>query len=107
MSQLVPRGSRGVELPVGTWRERHQLADARQRAMLDEFDEYAEAVRLDTRMSCARRLADRAATELVFTHEQFGDLAAGDTALELDLRDLERVLARGLKSTLHNYLSRW
>lgn len=108
MTQLEPRTSRGVMPPSANgWRERRQAADARQRATVAELGEYVEAARLDTRMSCARRLVDRAATELVFVHQQIVDLAAGDPALELDLRDLERVLARGFKATVHNYLSRW
>ena len=91
----------------GGWRERRQLTEARQRATLAEYDELAEAARLDTRMVCARRLADRAAAELVSEHQQLTELAGSDTALEMDLRDIERVLKAGYQAVIRFYLSRW
>jgi hypothetical protein len=73
---------------------------------LAEFEEIAEAARIDTRMNCARKLADRAAAELAFVHDEFTQLAGGNPATELDLRDFEKVLKIGYARLLHDYLSR-
>jgi hypothetical protein len=107
LSQLITREQREVVRSVGSWRDRRQVAEARCHAQLAEQAEIDEAKRLRTRMVCARRLTEGGGDDLVGAHEYLDDLAARDTALELDLRDFERVLARGYKSLIGTYLARW
>jgi hypothetical protein len=106
MNPLVPHDQQALDAPLGGRRDRRWVAQVRLRAELDQFAEYAEAARLDARMVCAAKLADRAGGELVFTRDKFGQLAGGDPAVELDLRDIEKVLKLGYAQMLHNYLGR-
>lgn len=108
MNNIVLRDGPGVDGIRVSWRDSRRITEARTQTRLAKFWEYAEADRLETRIRCGRRLADVAADELVAQHHYITDRAAGDPALELDLRDFQRVVKRGCERLLDYYLSgRW
>ena len=106
MSQLMPRDERGSTPQIEGRRDRRWVAELRLRAELDNFAEGAESSRLDVRLTCARRLADVAAVELAFLHEEFSILAGGNAGLEMDLREIEQIFKVGCVRTLHQYMGR-
>lgn len=108
MGNIVLRDGPGVDGVLVSWRDRRRITEVRTQARLAKFWEYVEADRLDTRIRCGRRLTDVATDELVTQHQRITDCASGDAALELDLRDFERVLKRGCEHLLDYYLNgRW
>lgn len=108
MSDVVLRDGTSVDGIRLSWRDSRLISEARTQARLARFWEYAEADRLETRIRCGRRLGDVAIDELVATHHYVTDRASGDPALELDLRDFQRVVKRGCERLLDYYLSgRW
>lgn len=106
MANIQPRNQRGLDRPIGSRQDRRWVAEVRLRAQLEEFAEYAEAARLEARITAGRRLADQVASELMLVHEEFTQLAGGNAALELDLRDVEQTLKIGYVRLLQQYLGR-
>lgn len=70
MSDLAPRDHRALDQRLRSRQHRRWMVEVQHRVYLNEFEEYSEAARLDARMLCARRLADVAAAELAFLHEE-------------------------------------
>jgi hypothetical protein len=105
MANIQPRDHRGLDRPIGTWRDRRETAELRREARFAELNEMLEAQRLATRITCGARLARDAAAELMFNHAEFAQMAGNSTAVALDLADLHKVLALGCNRILHGYLN--
>jgi hypothetical protein len=107
MNEIVRRTDYGSQSPVRIDRSTMKAMEAlRGVALVREAQEYVAARTYEQRLDGAEELAGRAVHHLTRLHQQITDVSRDDPGLEMQLRQIQQVVATQSGNIMYRYMSR-